>query len=409
MHPNQDNNATLAVLIDADNANPAIISGLLEEVAKLGIASVKRIYGDWTTPNLGSWKQVLLKHSIQPIQQFSYTSGKNATDSAMIIDAMDLLYAGHFDGFCIVSSDSDFTRLAARIRESGRRVYGFGEKKTPRPFVAACDLFIYTEVFVQKPGEAQNGVIKRRSEKELRADAALLNLLRNSVEAAADESGWAKLGVVGGFITRTVNDFDVRSYGYSKLSSLLGAIKLFDVERREDQIFVRSAKTADTEMRTEDGAEKGADKAQDKPAGNPAKQENKGKNKQKKRQKGANPNPPPAAATAAAPAAATEQAPAASLQTSPATVQESSAPVKSEPKATSKQPAKKRKQLLQAVTEAVMEAAASVAAATQAPAKAAAKRSRSQAKTEQPQADNAQEGAASQAKKPRATRKKSAA
>ncbi|MDD5094106.1 MAG: NYN domain-containing protein [Dehalococcoidia bacterium] len=139
--------SALAVLIDADNANPAIIEGLLAETAKLGFASVKRIYGDWTTPKLSQWKTALLEYSIQPIQQFAYTVGKNATDSAMIIDAMDLLYSGNLDGFCLVSSDSDFTRLAARLRESGKIVYGFGEQKTPRPFVTACDRFIYTEVF----------------------------------------------------------------------------------------------------------------------------------------------------------------------------------------------------------------------------------------------------------------------
>jgi hypothetical protein len=139
-----ESNTSLAVLIDADNASPAVIEGLLAEIAKIGVASVKRIYGDWTTPNLGTWKSKLLEYSIQPIQQFSYTTGKNSTDSAMIIDAMDLLYSGHFSGFCLVSSDSDFTRLAARIRESGRRVYGFGERKTPRPFVSACDRFIWS-------------------------------------------------------------------------------------------------------------------------------------------------------------------------------------------------------------------------------------------------------------------------
>jgi hypothetical protein len=138
--------ATLAVLIDADNAAPAIVEGLLAEVAKYGVAAVKRIYGDWTRPNLAGWKERLLSHSIQPIQQFRYTVGKNATDSAMIIDAMDLLYTGRFDGFCIVSSDSDFTRLASRIREQGLTVYGFGERKTPKPFVTACDKFIYSDV-----------------------------------------------------------------------------------------------------------------------------------------------------------------------------------------------------------------------------------------------------------------------
>ncbi len=143
MARSNESNSSLAVLIDADNARPSIVEGLLAEIAKLGIASVKRIYGDWTTPNLGQWKQVLLEHSIQPIQPFRYTTEKNATASAMIIDAMDLLYMGHFSGFCLVSSDSDFTRLAARIRESGRRVYGFGEEKTPRSFVSACDRFIW--------------------------------------------------------------------------------------------------------------------------------------------------------------------------------------------------------------------------------------------------------------------------
>jgi len=153
-----DLNPSLAVLIDADNANASIIEGLLAEVATLGVASVKRIYGDWTTPNLGPWKQVLLEHSIQPIQQFRYVTGKNATDSAMIIDAMDLLYTGHFAGFCLVSSDSDFTRLASRIREAGKKVYGFGEMKTPRPFVSACDRFIYTEVFAKKLGVSKNSL-----------------------------------------------------------------------------------------------------------------------------------------------------------------------------------------------------------------------------------------------------------
>ena len=234
-----DLNSSLAVLIDADNASPAIVEGLLAEVAKLGIASVKRIYGDWTTPNLGQWKLVLLEHSIQPIQQFRYTTGKNATDSAMIIDAMDLLYAGHFAGFCLVSSDSDFTRLAARIRESGRRVYGFGEMKTPRPFVSACDRFIYTEVFAKKPEDQQESSLVPRNIKELRGNTALLNLLRSAIEACSDEVGWAQLGPVGNFISKTANDFDPRNYGFAKLSELITAIGLFDIERRETRMFVR--------------------------------------------------------------------------------------------------------------------------------------------------------------------------
>lgn len=237
-----DENTSLAVLIDADNASAAIIEGLLTEVAKLGIASVKRIYGDWTTPNLGQWKQVLLEHSIQPIQQFRYTTGKNATDSAMIIDAMDLLYAGHASGFCLVSSDSDFTKLAVRIRESGRRVYGFGEMKTPRPFVSACDKFIYTEVFAKKPEDQQEISFTRRSTNELRGDTALTNLIRSSIEACSDEAGWAQLGPMGSFISKTANDFDPRNYGFAKLSDLVIAIGLFEIERKENRVYVKNSK-----------------------------------------------------------------------------------------------------------------------------------------------------------------------
>jgi len=237
-----DANTSLAVLIDADNANSAIVDGLLAEVAKLGVASVKRIYGDWTTPNLGQWKQVLLENSIQPIQQFRYTTGKNATDSAMIIDAMDLLYTKNFGGFCLVSSDSDFTKLAARLRESGCRVYGFGEQKTPRPFVSACDRFIYTEVFSAKFENQQTATTTRLNTKELRGDTSLLRLIRSSIEACSDEEGWASLGPVGSFMTKTANDFDPRNYSYSKLSELLKAIGLFDIERRDTHIYIRDAK-----------------------------------------------------------------------------------------------------------------------------------------------------------------------
>ena len=219
-------NSSLAVLIDADNASASIVEGLLAEVAKLGVASVKRIYGDWTTPSLGQWKQVLLEHSIQPIQQFRYTAGKNATDSAMIIDAMDLLFTGKFAGFCLVSSDSDFTRLAARIRESGLRVYGFGEKKTPRPFVSACDRFIYTEVFSDTvPGKPEAAKVSR-SKKELRGDTGLLTLIRSAIDAASDDAGWAPLGAVGSYINKTATDFDSRNYGFGKLSELVAAIRV---------------------------------------------------------------------------------------------------------------------------------------------------------------------------------------
>lgn len=237
-----ENNTALAVLIDADNANPAIVEGLLTEIAKIGVASVKRIYGDWTTPNLGSWKQTLLEHSIQPIQQFRYTTGKNATDSAMIIDAMDLLYEGHFGGFCLVSSDSDFTRLASRIRESGRRVYGFGEKKTPRPFVAACDRFIYTEVFTQTADDESASVIKPPSVKVLRSDTKLVAMLREAIDAASDETGWASLGSIGSLLNKTANDFDPRNYGFKKLSELINAIGLFEIDRRGTLVYVKDGR-----------------------------------------------------------------------------------------------------------------------------------------------------------------------
>jgi uncharacterized LabA/DUF88 family protein len=222
----------LAVLIDADNARPAIVEGLLAEIAKYGTAHVKRIYGDWTKPDLNGWKDALLRHSIQPIQQFRYTVGKNATDSAMIIDAMDLLYGGRFDGFCIVSSDSDFTRLASRIRESGLTVYGFGEKKTPEPFRTACDKFIYTEVLASTGESEPEAAPKPRSAKELRGDARLMNLLHGAIEAASDEAGWASLGAVGSIVNKQSPDFDPRNYGYAKLSGLIKGIGLFETEER---------------------------------------------------------------------------------------------------------------------------------------------------------------------------------
>jgi len=217
----------LAVLIDADNAQPSIIQGLLAEIAKYGTANVKRIYGDWTGPQLKSWKDILLPFSIQPIQQFRYAKGKNATDAAMIIDAMDLLYTKEFDGFCLVSSDSDYTKLASRIRESGLVVYGFGEKKTPEAFVAACDKFIYTEVLISKEDDSL-----RKSTHELKQDTKLVNLLINAAEASSDESGWSHLATVGYNIAKQSPDFDPRNYGYKKLGELVSATKLFNMEER---------------------------------------------------------------------------------------------------------------------------------------------------------------------------------
>ncbi|UIF86027.1 NYN domain-containing protein [Cupriavidus sp. UYPR2.512] len=247
--------ATLAVLIDADNAAPAIVEGLLAEVAKYGVAAVKRIYGDWTRPNLAGWKERLLSHSIQPIQQFRYTVGKNATDSAMIIDAMDLLYTGRFDGFCIVSSDSDFTRLASRIREQGLTVYGFGERKTPKPFVTACDKFIYSDVLradaETEGAEGVDGAVaptRKRSTGELRQDSRLVRLLQNAAQAVSDEDGWLTLGSMGNHIAKQAPEFDSRNYGYGKLSELVQATGLFEVETRNGgnnkTIWVRLKKRA---------------------------------------------------------------------------------------------------------------------------------------------------------------------
>lgn len=239
----------LAVLIDADNAKANLIEPLLKEIAKYGTAHVKRIYGDWTKPNLNNWKDKLNKFAIQPIQQFSYTSGKNATDSALIIDAMDLLYTSNFDSFCIVSSDSDFTRLACRIRESGLFVYGFGEKKTPESFVAACDKFIYTEILEEpdyqlgsdsvtdvdtettKPSATISSTSKKLTTSQaLKHNKKLVTLLKDAYEAVAGEDGWANLGPVGAQLTKLSPSFDSRNYGYQKLGELIRAIDLFEVK-----------------------------------------------------------------------------------------------------------------------------------------------------------------------------------
>ena len=228
------NQSKLAVLIDADNTQPAIVDSLLNEVAKYGVASVKRIYGDWTSTNLRQWKERLLEYAIQPIQQFAYTTGKNATDSAMIIDAMDLLYTERLDGFCIVSSDSDFTRLAARLREGGQTVYGFGEKKTPKAFVAACDKFIYTEILREQAEESEEDEAKPapKAQKDFKVDRRLLTLLRTAVDDLADESGWAYLGAVGQNLSNRSSEFDPRNYGFRKLGDMFRAIAQFEVDER---------------------------------------------------------------------------------------------------------------------------------------------------------------------------------
>lgn len=210
----------LAVLIDADNAQASIAAELLAEVASYGTATVKRAYGDWTTPNLGGWKDVLHVHAIQPIQQFRYTTGKNATDSALIIDAMDLLHGGKVDGFCLVSSDSDFPRLATRIREAGLAVYGFGEQKTPKPFVAACDKFIFTEI-LRKPSLGLPV--------EAPTQSAIKPLLSLAISAAAQDDGWALLAAVGGLLLKNDPSFDPRNFGFKKLGELVKAQPFLEV------------------------------------------------------------------------------------------------------------------------------------------------------------------------------------
>jgi len=223
-------NELLAVLIDADNVPPSKIGAVLSEVAGFGTASVKRVYGNWTRPNLSSWKTVASEHVIQPMQQFANTVGKNATDSALIIDAMDLLYTRRFHAFCIVSSDSDFTRLASRIREEGVTVYGFGERKTPEAFRNACDRFTYLEVLDEPAAEATSPTPTRVPPAKLRSDTKLVSGLRGSVLTASQEDGWANLAAVGSVIRNQQPDFDSRNWGYAKLSDLVRATELFLVE-----------------------------------------------------------------------------------------------------------------------------------------------------------------------------------
>ncbi|KAI9148803.1 hypothetical protein HJFPF1_10845 [Paramyrothecium foliicola] len=231
--------AKLAVLIDADNAQPRMASLLLAEIAKYGTAFVKRAYGDWTSLNMNGWKEQLLSNSIQPIQQFAYTQGKNSTDAAMVIDAMDLLYTNRFDGFCIVSSDSDFTRLASRIRESGLVVYGFGERKTPKALVTACDKFIYTENLQPKTLTAgpQTPVGSKRphdaiSKTDTPDSQRSQNFIHEAIMAMSDEDGWAPLAPLGALIMKWRPDFDPRSFGFDKLSNLLRADPSLEVIQR---------------------------------------------------------------------------------------------------------------------------------------------------------------------------------
>ena len=236
----------LAVLIDADNAPRSALGDIMAEVAVYGTPTIKRIYGDWTTPNLASWKGPLLENAITPIQQYSYTTGKNATDSAMIIDAMDILYTGQVDGFVLVSSDSDFTRLAVRLREAGKKVYGMGERKTPNPFIVACDKFVYIEVIRAAAEQARAEEEKPKAQKpqkkkeapaqppeaEHKVPQAVVKLIAESVDTIADEDGYAALGELGNLLVKKQPDFDPRNFGFSKLSKLVKSLSRFEVDVR---------------------------------------------------------------------------------------------------------------------------------------------------------------------------------
>lgn len=226
----ENENKKLAVLIDADNAQASICSELLAEIAKFGIASVKRAYGDWTTTNLKGWKPHLHKHAIQPIQQFSYTTGKNATDSSLIIDAMDLLHEERLDGFCLVSSDSDFTRLATRIREAGLTVFGFGEKKTPEPFISACDKFVFTEILRRQP---------KKEKVDESENADLKPIILSAIEAVSKDDGWASLSAVGAYINKNVSSFDPRNYGFERLGKLVKSLKYVVIDERKSSVSSR--------------------------------------------------------------------------------------------------------------------------------------------------------------------------
>ncbi len=245
----------LAVLIDADNAPRTALKEIMAECVKYGTPTVKRIYGDWTMDNMGSWKPLLLENALIPIQQYSYTTGKNSTDSAMIIDAMDVLYSQQVDGFVLVSSDSDFTRLALRLREAGKKVYGIGEKKTPSPFIAACDKFIYVEVIRGKESgkseEKETKAAPPRTRKAL--PTQVVGLLASAIQAASDDEGWAFMGELGNILLKRQPDFDPRNYGFEKLTTLVKSVERFEIVARPTSapnvkhIYVRDKKAKGVE------------------------------------------------------------------------------------------------------------------------------------------------------------------
>lgn len=235
----------IALLIDCDNASHNAIEGVLDELAKYGVVNIRHAHGDWNSPSLSGWMDKLHPYAIRPLQQFAYTKGKNATDAAMIIDAMDLLYSKNVDAFALTTSDSDFTPLVLRILESGLPVYGFGERKTPKPFVDACSLFIYTENLISGEGTkvSNTAAVAAKSRSELRGDTSLVKLLRTAVEQTSEDDGWAHLGRVGHYISNN-SSFASINYGYKKLGDLIRATELFEIDLRNDgkTICIRDAR-----------------------------------------------------------------------------------------------------------------------------------------------------------------------
>jgi uncharacterized LabA/DUF88 family protein len=239
----------LAVLIDGDNIPSKYIKEMMEEITKYGTPTIKRIYGDWTKPHLAKWKNILLENAITPIQQYGYTTGKNATDSAMIIDAMDILYSEKVNGFCLVSSDSDFTKLATRLREAGLVVYGIGEKKTPDPFIVACDKFIYLEILELDEDENNQGKTRHKKVNIDKITPKVIRFLQNSVDDASDDTGWAFMGDVGSLILKKQPNFDARNFGFEKLTPLFKSLDEFEIDQKESSsggrfklIYVRNRK-----------------------------------------------------------------------------------------------------------------------------------------------------------------------
>lgn len=233
---NTENNTNLAVLIDGDNIPSAHVKEMMEEIAKYGNPTIKRIYGDWTSPHLTKWKNLLLQNAITPIQQYAYTTGKNATDSAMIIDAMDILYSEKVNGFCLVSSDSDFTKLATRLREAGMQVIGIGEKKTPNPFIVACDKFIYIEIIRKQTEKKEDTPNQKGKPKESmdKITPKVISLIASTISDLSDEEGWAFLGDVGSLLQKKQPNFDSRNYGFEKLTPLIKSTGKFEIDQREN-------------------------------------------------------------------------------------------------------------------------------------------------------------------------------